>query len=112
MHDMIGSSWLSVLMLSLEGLILQLQGRLTLLLGPPGAGKTTLLKALAGKLRRDKSLKVLLLKFAGIPGSLKQTILLPDINNLAGRAGTRADLLQLHHVADEVVQAWSSKPVT
>ena len=35
-----------------------LQGRLTLLLGPPGAGKTTLLKALSGKLRRDKSLKV------------------------------------------------------
>lgn len=35
-----------------------LQGRLTLLLGPPGAGKTTLLKALSGKMRRDKSLKV------------------------------------------------------
>ena len=28
-----------------------LQGRLTLLLGPPGSGKSTLLKALAGKLR-------------------------------------------------------------
>ncbi len=28
-----------------------LQGRLTLLLGPPGSGKTTLLKALAGKLQ-------------------------------------------------------------
>lgn len=27
-----------------------LQGRLTLLLGPPGSGKSTLLKALAGKL--------------------------------------------------------------
>jgi ABC-type hemin transport system ATPase subunit len=27
-----------------------MQGRMTLLLGPPGAGKTTLLKALAGKL--------------------------------------------------------------
>ena len=28
-----------------------MQGRLTLLLGPPGSGKSTLLKALAGKLR-------------------------------------------------------------
>ena len=27
-----------------------MQGRLTLLLGPPGSGKSTLLKALAGKL--------------------------------------------------------------
>lgn len=30
-----------------------LQGRMTLLLGPPGAGKTTLLKALAGKLQHS-----------------------------------------------------------
>lgn len=29
----------------------ELQGRLTLLLGPPGSGKSTLLKALAGKLQ-------------------------------------------------------------
>lgn len=35
-----------------------LQGRMTLLLGPPGAGKTTLLKALAGKLQRSPDLKV------------------------------------------------------
>ena len=35
-----------------------LQGRLTLLLGPPGAGKSTLLKALSGKLRKDSSLQV------------------------------------------------------
>jgi len=30
-----------------------LQGRLTLLLGPPGSGKSTLLKALSGKLDRS-----------------------------------------------------------
>jgi ABC-type hemin transport system ATPase subunit len=35
-----------------------MQGRLTLLLGPPGAGKTTLLKLLAGKLQGDPDLKV------------------------------------------------------
>ena len=34
-----------------------LQGRLTLLLGPPGAGKSTFLKALGGKLRKDGSLQ-------------------------------------------------------
>lgn len=34
------------------------QGKMTLLLGPPGAGKTTLLKALAGKLQRSPDLKV------------------------------------------------------
>ncbi|EIE18006.1 putative pleiotropic drug resistance protein 3 [Coccomyxa subellipsoidea C-169] len=35
-----------------------IEGRLTLLLGPPGAGKTTLLKALAGKLQRAPGLQV------------------------------------------------------
>lgn len=30
-----------------------MQGRMTLLLGPPGSGKSTLLKALAGKLQPD-----------------------------------------------------------
>jgi ABC-type multidrug transport system ATPase subunit len=34
-----------------------LQGRLTLLLGPPGSGKSTLLKALSGKLDRGLHLK-------------------------------------------------------
>ena len=33
-------------------------GRTTLLLGPPAAGKSTLLKALAGKLARERGLKV------------------------------------------------------
>jgi len=33
-------------------------GRMTLLLGPPAAGKSTLLKALAGKLSRERGLKV------------------------------------------------------
>jgi ABC-type multidrug transport system ATPase subunit len=31
-----------------------MQGRLTLLLGPPSCGKTTFLKALAGRLREDQ----------------------------------------------------------
>lgn len=31
-----------------------LQGRLTLLLGPPGAGKTTLLRSLAGQMKDNK----------------------------------------------------------
>ena len=35
-----------------------LQGRLTLLMGPPGGGKSTLLKLLSGLLQKDSSLKV------------------------------------------------------
>ena len=33
-----------------QGCVLCMQGRLTLLLGPPGSGKSSLLKALAGKM--------------------------------------------------------------
>ena len=35
-----------------------LQGRLTLLLGPPGAGKSVLLQTLAGQLRPSKGVRV------------------------------------------------------
>ena len=41
-----------------DGVLHGLQGRMTLLLGPPGSGKTTLLKALAGRLQRSPDLKV------------------------------------------------------
>lgn len=35
-----------------------LQGRMTLLLGPPGAGKSTFLKILAGRLHATKQLRI------------------------------------------------------
>ena len=35
-----------------------LQGRLTLLVGPPGSGKSVLLQALAGRLKPGKHLRV------------------------------------------------------
>lgn len=44
--------------MAIDTLLTSVQGRMTLLLGPPGAGKTTLLKALAGKLQRSPDLKV------------------------------------------------------
>lgn len=37
---------------------LKLQGRLTLLLGPPGSGKSVLLRTLAGQLSPSKTVRV------------------------------------------------------
>ena len=47
-------------------------GRTTLLLGPPAAGKSTLLKALAGKLARERGLKV---RFASSKTPFELTLL-------------------------------------
>lgn len=35
-----------------------LQGRFTLLMGPPGSGKSSLLKALSGKLEKNSTLHI------------------------------------------------------
>ncbi len=71
-------------------------GRMTLLLGPPAAGKSTLLKALAGKLARERGLKVRLVHAFTLPWLMvackflswaDRTIALPICALTGNRAG-------------------------